>query len=81
MDRDQIQAAIEGGIPPLLAGLYRLAGLDSGRCLMAVAPGHPADVRVTPANALPLFVLLILLFSDHRYHPERTLAWAFHRNV
>ena len=26
------------------------------------------------ANAVPLFVLLILLFADRGYHPERTLA-------
>jgi membrane associated rhomboid family serine protease len=27
------------------------------------------------ANALPLLVLLILLFGQHHYTPERTLAW------
>lgn len=49
-----IQASIEGEIPPLLAGLYRLAGLDTRRCLMATAPGRPADVRVNPATAREL---------------------------
>jgi membrane associated rhomboid family serine protease len=27
------------------------------------------------ANAPPLFVLLILLFWDRKYHPERAVAW------
>lgn len=29
------------------------------------------------ANALPLLVLLILLFGQHHYAPERTLAWVW----
>jgi membrane associated rhomboid family serine protease len=27
------------------------------------------------ANALPLWILLVLLFAEPTYHPERTLAW------
>jgi membrane associated rhomboid family serine protease len=31
------------------------------------------------ANAIPLFILLVLLFWDRKYHPERTMAiiWVF----
>jgi membrane associated rhomboid family serine protease len=41
---------------------------------IAFSPLLHADFRHLVANAVPLFVLLLLLLSDRAYHPYRTLA-------
>jgi membrane associated rhomboid family serine protease len=39
------------------------------------APLLHANLQHLLANAVPLFVLLLLLLSNRAYHPYRTLAW------
>ena len=39
------------------------------------APLLHANLNHLTANAVPLFVLLILLLSNREYHPYRALAW------
>ena len=50
----------------------------SGLLGIFFSPLLHADLKHVMANALPLFVLLILLLMNPRYHPYRTLAliWA-----
>jgi membrane associated rhomboid family serine protease len=66
-----------GGVTLLLPGLKQfgivprtVAGLPG----IALAPLLHASAAHLFANALPLFVLLVLLFADRAYRPGRSLA-------
>ena len=48
---------------------------ESGLPGILFAPLLHASLRHVLSNALPLFVLLILLLSNKAYHPYSTLAW------
>lgn len=65
------------GLRVLLPGLTTLGVLPRtvpGLAGIVFAPLLHADLAHLLANALPLFVLLVLLFADRGYQPARSLA-------
>jgi membrane associated rhomboid family serine protease len=74
----------------LVAALFLVAGLEhyfplqrfgilprTGTGLLGIlfAPLLHASLHHLLANAVPLFVLLVLVLSNRAYHPYRTLGW------